>query len=193
MTPKNHSLCFDSCLLRHVSLFVCLGSLTACTSLDSGGKYSNTPPPTYNSSVPYGSTLLYPEGYESTSDRSNNLTELNETKTVSVPDTYLIGRDSTPMPHTDMDKTWVNSQDAAAYTIELANGDKASDVANTLYHAPKRERMAEIKYQRDGKTYYKGVYGTYPTREAAQQALKDLPEQVKQHADVKTWSTVQSP
>ena len=80
---------------------------------------------------------------------------------------------------------------AQNYTIELADGDKASEVANTLYKAPKNDRMAEIKYQKDGKTYYKGVYGSYPSLEAAQQALTTLPDEIKQKAGVQTWGSVQ--
>jgi septal ring-binding cell division protein DamX len=96
-----------------------------------------------------------------------------------------------PSSHTDRDKEWVNNQSAESYTIELADGDQAAEVAKTLYKAPKKERMAEIKYQRAGKTYYKGLYGTYPNYEAAQEALKSLPEDMKQKAGVKPWSSIQ--
>ena len=52
--------------------------------------------------------------------------------------------------------------------------------------------MAEIKYQNQGKAYYKGVYGSYPSFDAAQQALNNLPDDVKKGAGVKTWGSVQS-
>ena len=86
----------------------------------------------------------------------------------------------------------MNSQNSQAFTIELADEEKASQVANTLYKAPKNERMGEVKYQRDGKTYYKGLYGSFPSYEAAQQALSALPSDVKQNAGIKKWASVQN-
>ena len=82
-------------------------------------------------------------------------------------------------------------QNAQGYTIELADGDKAAQVAGALYKAPKNQRTAEVKYQQGGKTYYKGLYGSYPSYDAAQQALSTLPADVKQKAGIKSWGSVQ--
>ncbi len=73
----------------------------------------------------------------------------------------------------------------------MADGEKASQVAQTLYKAPKNDRMAQIKYQRNGKDYYKGLYGSYDSPEAAQKALDALPPDIKQGAGIKNWSNVQ--
>ncbi len=165
---------------RILSIFLCVSGLSACTS-DTQAVYS--------ADLPYadGGPPLYPEGYE-----SNMYSELPlEQKTVDVPDTYHVGANHSPTPHKDMDREWVNNQNAQGYTIELADDEKASQVANTLYKAPKNERTAEVKYQHDGKTYYKGLYGTYPSYDAAQQALSTLPEEVRQKAGIKTWESVQ--
>ena len=166
---------------RTLGIVICVLSLSACTSY-SPGEYSDN-----QNYAPQG-TLLYPEGYDS---RVYSET-YQEKKSVVVPETYHVGAYHSPTPHTDRDREWVNGQNSQGYTIELADGDKASQVANTLLNAPKSERMAEVKYQRDGKTYYKGLYGTYPTYEAAAQALSTLPTEVKQKASVKTWGSVQS-
>lgn len=169
---------------RIFSICLCLSGLSACTT-DDTTTYTNDQ--TYQPYT-YSGTQLYPEGYEST-----GYPELPPDRTqVEVPETYHVSTYHPPTPHTDVDREWVNSQRAQSYTIELADGDKASQVAGALYKAPKNERTAEVKYQRDGKTYYKGLYGTYPSYEAAQQALGTLPADVKQKAGIKTWSSVQS-
>lgn len=164
---------------RIVSVFICVSGLSACTS-DS--------PPVYNyPTYTYDNTQLYPQSYE------GGYAELpQEKKQIEVPETYHVGSYHSPTSHTDVDRSWVKSQNGQSYTIELADSDKASQVAGKLYKTPKNQRTAEVKYQRDGKTYYKGLYGTYPSYEAAQQALSALPEDVKQTADIKTWSAVQS-
>ncbi len=169
---------------RILSICLCVTGMTACTT--------DLPPDTDNYTQTYTFTNVpyYPAGY--TND-SNAYSELPQDKPpVDVPDSYHVGTAHSPTSHSDMDKTWVSRQNGQSYTIELGDGDKPSQVANTLFKAPKDERTAEIKYQREGKTYYKGVYGTYPNYEAAQQALSKLPADVKQNAGIKTWSSVQS-
>ena len=110
---------------------------------------------------------------------------------VEVPESYHVGYQHTPKSHTDVDKSWAEQQYPQHYTIELTSSDQAASVAQVLYQAPKQAHMAELKYQQQGKNYYKGVYGTYPTHEAAQKALNDLPQALKEHADIKTWSSIQ--
>jgi septal ring-binding cell division protein DamX len=74
----------------------------------------------------------------------------------------------------------------------LAAGKKASQVASKLQQAPKSNRRAQVKYQRNGQNYYKGVYGSYSSYQAAQQALNSLPANVRQGAKIKSWGSVQS-
>lgn len=168
-----------------LSICLCMSGLTACATDDSS-TYRDYQTYTY-----YNSTqLYYPQGYENTNYYSDAAP--TERKVVEVPETYHVGAYHSPTPHTDVDRTWVNSQNAKGYTIELSDGDKPADVAGTLQKAPKTERTAEIKYQQGGKTYYKGLYGTYPSYEDAQKAMSALPEDVKQKAGIKSWGTVQS-
>jgi septal ring-binding cell division protein DamX len=174
-------------MLNHtkiLGLCLCVSGLSACTT-DSPTTYTNDQP---YQLYTYTGTQLYPEGYENSV--YNDSTQ--EQKQVDIPDSYHVSVNHSPTPHADLDREWVNRQNAQSYTIELADGDKASQVAGTLYKAPKNERTAEVKYQHDGKTYYKGLYGSYPSYEAAQQALSSLPADVKQKAGIKTWSSVQN-
>ncbi|MCW8407806.1 SPOR domain-containing protein [Legionella sp. PATHC035] len=110
---------------------------------------------------------------------------------VNVPNSYHVGELHSPVSFKDRDETWVNSQNPKGYTIELTEGDKASQVAQVLYKAPKKDRMAQVKYERDGKTRYRGVYGTFGTPEEAQKALNSLPPELKSSASVINWSSVQ--
>lgn len=137
----------------------------------------------------YEGSEIYPEGY----DNNTNYADYPQQKPqVVVPETYHVGSSHNPTSFKSIDKSWASQQNPNTYTIELANGEKASGVANTLQKAPKSERRAQIKYQQGGKTYYKGVYGTYPSKEAAQKALQSLPEDVRGSASVESWGSVQS-
>ncbi len=176
MFNKNRILCI--CL--------CISGISACTT-DTSTVVTNYQP------FKYDNAELYSEGYESTTYVDNNYPdEPQDKKPVSVPNTYFVGTSNAPTSHKDLDKSWVKSQSAEGYTIELSNSEKAADVAGTLFKAPKSERSAEVEYQREGKTYYKGVYGSYPNKDAAVQALKQLPTDVQQQAAIQSWKNVQN-
>ncbi len=166
-----------------LAISLCAMSMSAC--MIDGGQQNNS----NNDAYRYEITPLYPEGYENTNsvDTDQNVSSLN----VVVPESYHVGAYQSPTPPKDLDRAWVNGQNSQDYTIELADDEKAARVANALQKAPKSEHMAEVKYQRDGKAYYKGLYGSYPSAEAAQQALSALPADIKQGAAVKTWGRVQ--
>ena len=131
-----------------LSLCLSITGLTSCMT-DSSSTYDDYKTYTYNTST----QLYYPQGYDNTNYYSDAAP--TEQKVVEVPESYHVGAYHSPTPHTDVDRSWVKSQNANSYTIELADGDKPSDVAGTLQKAPKKERMAEVKYQRGGKAYYR--------------------------------------
>lgn len=112
---------------------------------------------------------------------------------VTVPDSYHVGEAHSPISFKDRDQNWVSGQNPQAFTIELADGEKASQVAQKLYKAPKNDRMAQVKYQRGGKEYYRGVYGSYNSAQEAQKALDTLPADVKNGASIKNWGSIQKP
>jgi septal ring-binding cell division protein DamX len=168
--------------MKLISVGIGLAGLSACATNNSAD-YTYYQPYNYNAEV----TNYYPTAYDSTMYTDY----YSEKKQVQVPDSYHVGISHSPTSHKNVDSEWVRSQNSQNYTIELTDGDKASQVANTLQKVPKNQRTAEIQYQRDGKTYYKGLYGTYPSYEAAQQALGALPADIKDKAGVKTWSNVQ--
>ena len=168
-----------------IGLTLCAISLSACDSLF---EHHYTDP--YQSSKQSKGIQLYPDGYDNGGAYAPKAA--NETKQVVVPETYHVGEIAAPASFKERDTVWISHQNPQGYTIEIAHGENAAEVASTLQKVPKSERTAEVKYQQDGKSYYKGIYGTYPSYEAAQQALSALPEDVKQNAGVKTWGNVQS-
>lgn len=129
--------------------------------------------------------------YSSASYTDSSLGYRNSSEQVTVPDTYHVGQFHSPVSFKDRDKTWVSGQNPQGYTIEIAESEKPAQVAQKLYKAPKNDRMAQVKYQANGKAYYKGVYGTYPDAASAQKALDTLPAEVKQGASVKSWGSMQ--
>lgn len=168
---------------KTLSLVVCVSGLSACAS-------DTTEPPilpseSYNY---YDDNKLYPESYEGDSFAPSTY----EKKDVVVPENYFVGPTHAPTSHRDVDRDWISHQNAQNYTIQLATGDKPADVAKTLYQAPKNDRTAQIRVQQNGKEFYKGVYGSFPTQEAAQQALSTLPQEIKQNAQVQSWGSVQT-
>lgn len=164
-----------------IVLGFCLFNLCSCMVEDSESYTPNYSAYTYDNSQLYP-TVTYGE--------HNSDYKYGEQQ-VTVPDSYHVGAFHSPVSFKDRDKTWVSGQNPQGYTIEIANGDKASQVAQKLYKAPKNDRMAQVKYNSNGKAYYKGVYGTYPDAAAAQKALDALPSEIKQGASVKNWSSVQ--
>lgn len=135
----------------------------------------------------YNDAQMYPQMDYGYSDYEYS----NQSQMVDVPDSYHVGEYHAPVSFKDRDKQWVNSQNPQKYTIELADDEKAAAVAKKLYQAPKSDRSAQVQYQKNGKSYYKGVYGSYDSPEAAQKALDGLPTDIKQGAGVKNWGSVQ--
>jgi len=169
-------------IIRLIGLSAVTLCLSACM-IDGTSNYSNISP--FGVSEP--STMLYPEGYDAVGGGMPVVQKPIPSSNVVVPQSYHVGMGH-PESSKHADKNWVDTQNPQGYTIELANSDKASRVANVLYKAPKTERTAEVKAYNGS---YKGLYGSYPTYEAAQAQLNSLPDDLKQNADIKTWSNIQ--
>lgn len=132
-------------------------------------------------------TELYPEGYENTVATIDN-----SPQEVDVPASYHMSAYHHPASPKDVDLQWVHAQSSTGYTIEIAESDKPSVVANSLQLAPKIQRRAEVEYQIGSRTLYKGVYGSYSTMDEAQQALQSLPTALQSNARITSWGSVQS-
>ncbi|MBA3536294.1 MAG: SPOR domain-containing protein [Tatlockia sp.] len=169
--------------VRFLTLCIFSAGLTACATNEAN--YQNFQ--SYHTNYVYQPYQYQDTGYYSSYDYSNSYSESK----ARVPDSHYTGSYRSPTSHKDMDRNWVNSQNPKAYTIQIGEGEKASQVAGKLYKAPKSDRSAEIRYNRDGRSYYKGVYGSYNNLDDAQKALNNLPPEIKQEADIKSWSSVQ--
>lgn len=169
--------------LRLLVISLSAGCLSACNTTTNETVYTAYQP------YKYEDMQYYTQTYSGGADYSGENYPREE---VTVPDSYHVGAYHSPTRAKDRDKNWVSSQNPQGYTIMIAEDEKPSKVAGKLYQLPKNDRMAEIKYQRDGKNYYQGVYGSYSSQEEAQKALDALPAEVKQQAGVKNWNSVQS-
>jgi septal ring-binding cell division protein DamX len=167
--------------IKFIGVGICILNLASCVT------YEERDTPNYQAYA-YDYAPIYQPSSSSPMDYGPVYTTQTS---VSVPDSYHVGEYHSPVSFKDRDRTWVSSQNPQGYTIELADDEKASQVAKKLYQAPKNDRMAQVKYLRDGKSYYKGLYGTYPSAEAAQKALDALPSDVRQDAAIQSWGSVQ--
>ena len=168
--------------MKWMVLGVTLIGLTSCGILENETNTSlNYPIYSYDES-----TLYHQHAYRLTEDDYKI-----PNKEVRVPESYHVGSYHSPVSFHEREQSWVTRQNPGAYTIELAEGEKASVVAQSLYKAPKNQRMAQLKSVHGHKTYYRAVYGSYATVEEAQQALEALPTDLKNSAVIKTWNKVQ--
>lgn len=172
---------------RLIGIMMCTASLSACMPYNHNG-YGN-----FRSYTQDGA-LVYPEngGYYQYDENNYEPPTRRPQKQVVVPETYHVGRYHSPPSHKSRDRQWVSSQNPSSYTIELADGESAAQVAGKLHKAPKNDRRAQLKYYQGNKTHYKGLYGSYPSYDAARKALDSLPADLKNRANIKTWSSVQS-
>ena len=167
---------------KFMTLVFCITTLSSCLYYEE------------NRSSGY-ETYSYVENQINTHDESqtNNYGHQNQlNQEVSVPDSYHVGAFHSPVSFKDVDRSWINNRNPQEYTIEVADAEKASQVAQILLKAPKNDRMAQVKYQRNGKVYYKGLYGSYENSQAAQKALDALPPEIKEGSGVKNWGSVQN-
>ncbi|MCX7117055.1 MAG: SPOR domain-containing protein [Legionellales bacterium] len=167
-------------ITKLINLILWSSCLASCVT-------DSPPPPTVNEAYLYGPQWSYATGFQSAP-----YTMSEQDQPITLPDNHPVLTQHPPTPHQNLDRDWVKNQNAQNYTIQVADDEKPSAVAGKLYKAPKQERTAEVKILQDGKTSYKGLYGTYPNLKAALQALDELPPDVKQNADIKTWGSVQS-
>jgi hypothetical protein len=178
--------------IKFAVIGVCALGMSSCVVMENSTT-ANLVYPNYPS---YDSNQYYMQNYYSSSNYRYNYNykyDSQPRQEVVVPDSYHVGSMRSPVSFHDRDESWVNSQNPQAYTIELTEGDKPSSVAQKLYKTPKNDRMAQVKYQRDGKERYRGVYGTYNSAAEAQKALDALPAEIKNGASVKSWGSVQQP
>jgi len=167
---------------KMICIYLCVMNLSACMTT---GQHDHNSHPPYD----YQAAPLYPEGYDNTLVYDSS--PFDTKQEMVAPNTYPLETHPTPLASKDMDKTWVNTQNPSGYTIQISDDEKAAHVAGVLQKAPKNERMAEVKYQHDGRAYYKGLYGSFPNAEAANKALDALPNDIKQGARIETWGSVQ--
>ena len=169
------------------TLLLCVSSLPGCVT---NGGYSGGYQPTV---YLYDARQDHPAQYiDNVNFNRFRYVEERPERTVSVPESWHVGSMRAPVSAKDQDSSWVSKQSPTGYTIEITEDEKAALVANKLTRLPKTDRTAEVRYKRNGKQVYKGVYGSYGSQEEAQKALDALPDDVKSGAGVTNWGSLQS-
>ena len=163
-----------------------LGGLVSCTQYHSQS-YSYTPD---YQGYQYGEYEEYASPGQSYGQYSD-YQQRQGSRGVSVPESYHVGSYRSPVSPKNRDSRWVSQQNPQGYTIQIAEGRKASSVAGSLTKAPKRNRMATVKSFSNGAAYFRGVYGSYSSYEDAKSAMNDLPSDLKGRAQIKQWNAVQ--
>ncbi|MCA0403766.1 MAG: SPOR domain-containing protein [Proteobacteria bacterium] len=171
--------------------------LSSCGTTRVDNFYTRSP--NYVSYQPYvyDNVDYYQQNYDTGVGSSADYTDIRvygerRVSNAEVPESYYTGSYRSPVSPKEADKSWAKSQNVGHYTIQVADEPQAASVAATLSTLPKTDRSAEIKYQANGKTSYRGVYGSYKNYQEAEQALSKLPADVKNRAIIKIWSNVQN-
>jgi hypothetical protein len=174
--------------LKVIFMTIAALSLGACSSAFQEAMYTERSDYNYSYYGNHDSNSNYYSG-----NYSNNQSGSSDggAKPVHVPQSYHVGNYNSPVSHKKRDRSWVNRQNPNSYTIKVAEDQKPANVAKKLHGVPRDQRAAQIRTQRNGKPSYTGVYGTYNSVESAQQALNNLPRNVKKNAKVKNWRDVQ--
>jgi hypothetical protein len=164
----------------------CSLHLAACVTYD--GQYVSKSP-----AYMYDTRQLYPHdlSLSDTHDYFDERFHPSEAKMVRVPESYHVGETHSPVSFKDRDRFWVSNQNPQSYTIKVADDESAAVVAQRLSKVPSTDRRAEVKFTRNGKEYYEGVYGNYDSQQEAQQALENLPPDIKQGAQIQHWGAIQ--
>jgi septal ring-binding cell division protein DamX len=150
-------------------LFPCVSLLAGCSSLE----MSNPEP----------REMIYPidMNYEAQTSEAKPLPHF--VKTSEVPQAHVSAKNN--------DISWVEEQQPNHLTIMLASDTKPLAVSHALMDAPKDQRGAVIKYEKNGQIYYSGVYGSFLNPENAQNALEQLPQSLRVNAKIMPWSSMQ--
>lgn len=158
-------------------------SLTGCTS----------------SSPEHSSVVVDQIGFTGYPTTYPSVYRVSEYSGISMPTDYPAGQSSrierpesrSVVSPKQADLTWVSEQSPETYTIEVGDADKAYLVAGQLARAPKKERTAQVKYSRQGRYFYKGLYGSFSSQQAAHEALEALPAELRQTSRIESWGNVQ--
>ncbi len=98
----------------------------------------------------------------------------------------------TQMSAKHVDLSWVEAQEPQHLTILLNSDSNPLNVSQSLMKVPKDKRSAALKYQDRGQAQYAGIYGSFQDQNEAQQALQQLPEELRPQAKIVNWQQLQT-
>ncbi len=84
-----------------------------------------------------------------------------------------------PISNTIRDTTWVMSQGAGLYTIQILGTENERLLRHQIKNGDYLDKAAYYKKTREGIPWYSLIYGSYNSREAAQAAAQTLPSSLR--------------
>jgi septal ring-binding cell division protein DamX/type II secretory pathway predicted ATPase ExeA len=105
-------------------------------------------------------------------DIQETVPNIPDAASATTPTTGSTGTAGTSL--TD-NEAWLWSQDPRHFTLQLLGGRSADSVKDFIREHHLGGKAVYFKTWRDGADWYAVVYGVYPDRQAAQQAIKRLP------------------
>lgn len=80
-------------------------------------------------------------------------------------------------PH---DEAWIWSQDPRSYTLQLIGARQESNILDFLHNHKLSGKAVYFRTQHNGSDWYTLIYGVYPDREHALQAIRELPRTLRE-------------
>ncbi len=110
-----------------------------------------------------------------TADTVSNTAPASTSASASQVNDSQISTNEMAASNTIRDTTWVRSQAADHYTIQVLGTESEAQLRQQIERNKLQNDVAYYKRSRDGNTWYSLIYGSYASRAAAESAAKTLP------------------
>jgi DamX protein len=82
-------------------------------------------------------------------------------------------------------EAWLLAQGKEKFSLQIMGGSDGASIANYIKKQKEKGQFAYYRAVKKGKDWYPLLYGLYPSREAAKQAVKELP---REYQKLKPWA-----
>ncbi len=82
-------------------------------------------------------------------------------------------------------EAWLLAQGKEKFSLQIMGGSEGGSIANYIKKQKEKGQFAYYRAVKKGKDWYPLLYGIYPSKEAAKQAVKELP---REYQKLKPWA-----